>query len=125
MSDGFVSNITYTGIEQVDTAKDIQIVLMTPPQTAKMRSDENTYETMYNKGKQVIEIGRMWGLNVLDVFATGQLNKVNRQISYDDELTDDTHFNEREHFVIARNLIGLLRSIEPIDFGNITKNTVF
>lgn len=125
LSEGFFSNINYTDITRTDTPRDIQIILMTMPQTAKMSTDVTAYNTMNHKGRQIIKIGEMCGLNVLDIFATGQLNKMNCTISYDDVEADNTHFNEREHFVIARNLIGLLRSIEPIDFGDITRRTGF
>lgn len=117
----YYPDVDYTGVKVAQKQKDIQIILLTPPHTGA----DNHVDKQKHIGDMVKDIGAHMGLNVLDVFLCGQLNEFNKSLSYSDLNLDNTHFTEREHYIIARNLIGLLRTIEPIDIPKITRTTDF
>lgn len=123
LSEGYYSEIDYSGITRVDEGitRDIRIVLITPPHGFGFDSS-GIPEKILNRGNAILEMSRRWGVPCLDSMKCMYWNAFNWNVIHGGE---DTHFGKRTHFNLACGLIGLLKSIEPIDFDtNITATSL-
>lgn len=82
LADGVYDGVDYSGVTQVDTARDIRIFLITPPQRFPDRdSTENPWHYADNTNlyaDAVIRIGEMHGIPVADVRSCAGINIFNR-----------------------------------------------
>ena len=82
LADGLYDGVDYSGVTQADTAKDVRIFLITPPQRFPDRdSTENPWHYADNTNlyaDAVIRIGEMHGIPVADVRSCAGVNIFNR-----------------------------------------------
>lgn len=113
---GFYSGITYTGVTKASIAKDIKIIIITPPNA--FGTDPISANKLNTRGEALKIMCDLWGLPILDSKIVMQMNVFNKTLSFNNIYADSTHFNIRAHKELANGLVGLFRSIEPIDYGS-------
>ena len=118
-SEGYYPDIDYSGITRSEEARDINIVLITPPQ-GYSNGTRDVVGKLKERGDALLEMKRLWGIPVLDSMVAMQMNIFNCENYYGDK----THFGQRSHFMLANGLIGVLRQYEPIEYdSSITAKT--
>ena len=99
---GFFQSVDYSNLTQVDTAKNIQIVLVVPT---------NRYDASAKGGEQIADavrkIANLWGLPYVDLMFELGINLVNHSFY----MSDGVHFNSMAHERYANLLIEKLFSI--------------
>jgi hypothetical protein len=107
---GYYTNVNYSSVAQITTAKDVIIILCTP---FYVPSESEPYR-LKNMANAVREIAKLWGLNVCDLSNKSGLNYGVSNIYWS---TDRTHPLEAGHRDrITPVLIGVMEQIKPIDF---------
>ena len=80
--DGYDSDVDYSGITQVDAAKDIEIVLYTPIYSSSAQYQNN------GKLEQIVDacksVADMWNIHVIDCYHNPQFNIVTASVYYQD-----------------------------------------
>jgi hypothetical protein len=110
LSAGYYAGITYTGVVQVTTAKNIFIYLCTP---FYVPSETDPYRTK-TMANAVREIAKLWGIPVIDLAAKSGLNDGVKDVYW---TTDRTHPLEPGHSDrIAPVMIGEIERFKPVDF---------
>lgn len=110
--------IDYSGVTQVDTARPIQIFLITPPY---MLSTKNAYNAIFTFADAVIEIGKLLGCPVCDIRAKSGVNMFTREY-YKYVVNPNTsptpsyiHISPEAHKQWTKVIIGKMLEVEPID----------
>ncbi|MEH7490825.1 SGNH/GDSL hydrolase family protein [Neobacillus niacini] len=103
LTSGYYSAITYTGVTQVSVAKEIKILLITPPKTL-----DSNQQKRFEFAEHVRRIGRMWGLPVVDANGEMQMNSFN----YPTSLSDKVHFPVQFHKNLAKLIVGKIKEVE-------------
>lgn len=108
--------IDYSGVTQVDTARPIQIFLITPPY---MLSSESQYNKTPAYCEAVIDIGKQTGCPVCDIRANSGVNIFAREYyKYDRNHTgtyDYVHVSPEAHEHWTKVIIGKMLEVEPIE----------
>ncbi len=114
LDNGYYSDIDYSGVTQVETAKPVQIFLITPPYML-------TSESQYNKTpaycEAVIEIGKQLGCPVCDIRANSDVNIYTAEYykNYRNGSYDYVHVSSEAHQHWAKVIIGKMLSVEPLN----------
>lgn len=108
MSEGYYDEIDYSGINQAENAKDIQIIVITPPY---LQDHDNQLQKIYSRGAAIKQMSLLWGLPCIDSIPLMQTNPFNDTIAFDN---DQTHYNARNRKKLADAIIGEIRKIEMI-----------
>lgn len=110
---GYYADIDYSGVTQADTAKPVQIFLITPPY---MLNSESQYNKTPAYAEAVIEIGKLLGCPVCDIRANSGVNLYAREYykGYRNGNYDYTHVSPEAHKQWAKVIIGKMLEIEPI-----------
>lgn len=93
------------GVVKSDTAKDIVIVLGTPPYN-------DVDEKVIAIGELVKKVSDLWGLPCADILNNSGINKINADYFFTD--SDRIHPLEKGRERIARVIVGTLKENEPI-----------
>lgn len=102
---GYYSDIDYSGITQVGTAKPtFRIILITPPKRFDSVANLIKVEQFANYVKK---IGALWGLPVVDVNSQMNMNIINKGYYFGS--TDLLHFNVNGHRELANIIIGKVK----------------
>lgn len=114
LDNGYYDSIDYSGVTQVETAKPVQIFLITPPYML-------TSESQYNKTpaycEAVIEIGKQLGCPVCDIRANSDVNIYTAEYykGYRNGSYDYVHVSSEAHQHWAKVIIGKMLSVEPLN----------
>jgi hypothetical protein len=92
ISDGYYSDIDYSGVTKLDEAVFPNIILVTPP---KAFASENQYQKLGEFGEYVKQIAKMWGLPCVDAYNNMQMSWANTSEFFDDISKDGTHYNSK------------------------------
>lgn len=105
--------IDYSGVTQADTAKPVQIFLITPPY---MLDSERQYNKTPAYAEAVIEIGKLLGCPVCDTRANSGVNLYAKEYykGYRNGKYDYTHVSPEAHKQWAKVIIGKMLEVEPI-----------
>lgn len=113
---GYYADIDYSGVTQAETAKPVQIFLITPPY---MLSSESQYKKTPAYCEAVIDIGKQLGCPVCDIRANSGVNIFAREYyKYDRNHTgnyDYVHVSPEAHEHWTKVIIGKMLEVEPID----------
>lgn len=114
---GYYADIDYSGVTQVDTARPIQIFLITPPY---MLNTKNAYNAIFTFADAVIEIGKLLGCPVCDTRANSGVNMFTREY-YKYVANPNTsptpsyiHISPEAHKQWTKVIIGKMLETEPI-----------
>ena len=105
---GFYPDIDYSGITQVDNAKDIILWIYTPP--------FSTNETYINNGKlkevvdTIIKVADMWGIPVADIYHKSLINMANGSLY----MGDGVHFNDAGAKKVGSVIVGTMKNLSPV-----------
>lgn len=115
---GYYADIDYSGVTQVDTARPIQIFLITPPY---MLNTKNAYNAIFTFADAVIEIGKLLGCPVCDTRANSGVNMFTREY-YKYVANPNTsptpsyiHISPEAHKQWTKVIIGKMLEIEPME----------
>lgn len=112
---GYYADIDYSGVTQTETAKPVQIFLITPPY---MLSSESQYNKTPAYCEAVINIGKQLGCPVCDIRANSGVNIFAREYyKYDRNHTgtyDYVHVSPEAHKQWTKVIIGKMLETEPI-----------
>lgn len=108
VSTGYYNDVDYTGVDQASEARDIQIIIVTPP----YYRNQQTIDKIFTRGNALKQMSLLWGLPLVDSIPTMQTNPMNDSIAFPED--DGTHYNERNRRKLANAIIGKLRELEPI-----------
>lgn len=107
LSDGYYSDIDYSGVTQVEEAKPyFRIILITPPKRFDSLSNLQKVEKFAD---YVIRIAEMWGIPVCDVNHQMNMNMINKDIYFREN--DYIHFKVNAHKELANIVIGKVKSL--------------
>lgn len=113
---GYYADIDYSGVTQAETAKPVQIFLITPPY---MLSSESQYKKTPAYCEAVIDIGKQLGCPVCDIRANSGVNIFAREYyKYDRNHTgtyDYVHVSPEAHEHWTKVIIGKMLEVEPIE----------
>lgn len=106
--------IDYSGVTQADTAKPVQIFLITPPY---MLDSERQYNKTPTYAEAVIEIGKLLGCPVCDTRANSGVNLYTREYykGYRNGKYDYTHVSPEAHKQWTKVIIGKMLEVEPLE----------
>ena len=112
---GYYSDIDYSGVTQVETAKPVKIFLITPPY---MLSGEVSYKKIHTFAEAVVNIGKLLGCPVCDTRANSDVNLflADYYAGYrnNNPEPDFVHLSEEAHHHWASVIIGKMLEVEPI-----------
>lgn len=109
LNSGYYSDIDYSGVTQVETAKDIQIFLVTPPYILK---NETSYNKITPYANAVVDIGKQLGCTVCDLRESGGANIfLAEKLKKND---DYIHLNNDAHAKWADIIANKMLAAEPI-----------
>ena len=110
LSEGYYSDVDYSGVIQVETAKPyFHIILITPPKRFDSISNLQKVENFAN---YVIKIGQLWGLPVCDTNHQMNMNIINRDNYFTHQTNKDyLHFDVNAHRELANIVIGKVKSL--------------
>lgn len=115
---GYYADIDYSGVTQAETAKPVQIFLITPPY---MLSSESQYNKTPAYCEAVINIGKQLGCPVCDIRANSGVNIFAREYyKYDRNHTgtyDYVHVSPEAHEHWTKVIIGKMLEVEPIEMA--------
>lgn len=111
---GYYSDIDYSGVTQADTAKPVQIFLITPPY---MLNSESQYNKTPAYAEAVIEIGKLLGCPVCDIRADSGVNLYAKEYykGYRNGNYDYTHVSPEAHKQWTKVIIGKMLEVEPLE----------
>lgn len=110
LSSGYYSDVDYSGVAQVETAKPyFRIILITPPKRFDSIANLQKVENFAN---YVIKIGQLWGLPVCDVNHQMNMNIINKDNYFTHQTNKDyLHFDVNAHRELANIVIGKVKSL--------------
>lgn len=110
---GYYADIDYSGVTQAETAKPVQIFLITPPY---MLSSESQYNKTPAYCEAVIDIGKQLGCPVCDIRANSGVNIFTREYhkGYRNGSFDYVHVSPEAHEHWTKVIIGKMLEAEPI-----------
>lgn len=110
---GYYADIDYSGVTQAETAKPVQIFLITPPY---MLSSESQYNKTPAYCEAVIDIGKQLGCPVCDIRANSGVNIFTREYhkGYRNGSFDYVHVSAEAHEHWTKVIIGKMLEVEPI-----------
>ena len=112
---GYYSDIDYSGVTQVETAKPVKIFLITPPY---MLSGEVSYKKIHTFAEAVVNIGKRLGCPVCDIRANSDVNLflADYYAGYrnNNPEPDFVHLSSEAHHHWASVIIGKMLEVEPI-----------
>ena len=107
---GYYPNVDYSGITRVSTTKTINILLVTCGFCAKTSAAGTDFSRMEGLANACIEVGKMWGLPVADIYHNAGINPITAGRYLPDEVHPNTEGGKR----IASIIIGKMKETEPI-----------
>ena len=108
---GYYNDVDYSNITRVLTTKPIYILLITCGFCGKTSAAGEDFSRMENLANACIEIGKLWGLPVADIYHNAGVNAYNF-LYY---LPDEVHPNDLGGKRIASIISGEMKKIEPIE----------
>jgi hypothetical protein len=105
-------DIDYSGVDQVTTAKNIKILIITPPKMF--------YNYAWTTGTEefagyVKRIADLWGIPCVDANSEMEINDINKDLYWTHQTTPDyVHFSPLGHENLAMLIIDKLNRIEPL-----------
>lgn len=110
---GYYADIDYSGVTQAETAKPVQIFLITPPY---MLSSESQYNKTPAYCEAVIDIGKQLGCPVCDIRANSGVNIFAKEYykGYRNGNFDYVHVSPEAHEQWTKVIIGKMLETEPI-----------
>lgn len=114
LDNGYYDSIDYSDVTQVETAKPVQIFLITPPY---MLTNESQYNKTPSYCEAVIEIGKQLGCPVCDIRANSDVNIYTAEYykGYKNGSYDYVHVSPEAHQHWAKVIIGKMLSVEPLN----------
>lgn len=111
---GYYADIDYSGVTQTETAKPVQIFLITPPY---MLSSESQYNKTPAYCEAVIDIGKQLGCPVCDIRANSGVNIFAKEYykGYRNGNFDYVHVSPEAHEQWTKVIIGKMLEAEPIE----------
>ena len=106
---GYYNSVDYSGVTQVETAKPVQIFLITPPYSL---TSETSYEAIPPFAEAVVNVGKLLGLPVCDIRANSGINLFLAE-QYK-KGTDYLHLSSEAHKKWTATIIGKMLEVEPI-----------
>jgi hypothetical protein len=111
LSAGYYAGITYTGVTQIPTAKNILIFLCTP---FYMPNETDPYRTK-NLANAVREIAKLWGIPVMDLASKSGLNSGVKDVYWaSNDRVHPIEIGQRDRIVPV--MIGEMENFKPVDF---------
>lgn len=104
MSDGFYSDVDYSGITKSDKTT-INIVIMTMPHSIDSEIDN----AFVDYAEAIRKVGNLWSLNVVDLFANCGINRCNGSLYLKDTVHPNNLGGQKIAETIANYLISLYR----------------
>lgn len=112
---GYYSDIDYSGVTQVETAKPVKIFLITPPY---MLNGGINYKKIHTFADAVVNIGKLLGCPVCDIRADSDVNLflADYYAGYrnNNPEPDYVHLSSEAHHHWASVIIGKMLEVEPI-----------
>lgn len=109
--DGYYDNVDYSGVTRVSTTKPIYILIITCGFCGNTSYAGSNYARMENFANACIEIGKLWGIPVADIYHNAGINP----ITYPMYLSDTVHPNDDGGRKIASAIIGTMMINEPVE----------
>jgi len=108
---GYYQDVDYSNVTRVSTTKPIYILLMTCGFCGDTSYAGTNYSRMESFANACIDIGKLWGLPVADIYHNSGINP----ITYTQYLSDTIHPNSAGGRKIASAIIGAMLVNEPVE----------